>query len=176
MEIRRLAAHDDRRGIRSGDLDLDRFFERYAGQNQFSHHVGVAYVAAEEHRIAGFATVAAGSIETAQLPATMVRRLPHHPLPVLRLARLAVDVDCQGRGIATALLRFVFELASEQADTVGCVGILVDAKPGAATLYERFGFVALDLIEGHPETRPSPRPLFLPLGTVRAARRMTSRR
>lgn len=170
MEIRRLSPHDTRQGFRSGDLDLDRFFERYAGQNQFSHHVGVTYVAVEDGRIGGFATVAASSIEIDHLPASIARRLPHYPLPVLRLARLAVDQTFQGRGIAAALLRFVFDLASSQAEAVGCVGILVDAKPEATAPYTRFGFVALEMTEGHSEVRPAPQPLFLQIATIRAAR------
>jgi hypothetical protein len=37
---RPLAPSDDRAIFRSGDADLDRFFHRYAGQNQFRHHLG----------------------------------------------------------------------------------------------------------------------------------------
>jgi hypothetical protein len=46
--------------FRSGDVDLDRFLERYAGQNQFRHHVGTTYVAVETGRIIGYVTVAPG--------------------------------------------------------------------------------------------------------------------
>ena len=38
---------DDRTRFRSGDADLDRFFQAYAGQNQFRHHIGTTYVAVE---------------------------------------------------------------------------------------------------------------------------------
>jgi hypothetical protein len=41
MEIRALREADDRSQLRSGDADLDRFFHKYAGQNQFKHYVGV---------------------------------------------------------------------------------------------------------------------------------------
>ena len=47
MEIRALREEDDRAAFRSGDPDLDRFLHRYAGQNQFRHHVGTTYVAVE---------------------------------------------------------------------------------------------------------------------------------
>ena len=117
--------------------------------------------------------MAAGSVEILQLPPALTRRLPHYPLPVLRLARLAVDQAFQGQGIAAALLRFVLHLAADQADALGCVGVLVDAKPGAKSLYERFGFVALEVTDGASETRPAPTPLFLPIDTVRRARPRT---
>src|ERR1700680_1883204 len=63
MEIRALRESDDREGFRSGDADLDRFLHKYAGQNQFRHHIGTTYIAIEENRIAGFATVAPGHLE-----------------------------------------------------------------------------------------------------------------
>ena len=44
VRVRRLEPRDDRTGFRSGNIDLDRFFQRYAGQNQFRHHIGTTYV------------------------------------------------------------------------------------------------------------------------------------
>jgi hypothetical protein len=43
--IRRLEPSDDRSGLDSGQVELDRFFHRFAGQNPFRHHLGVTYVA-----------------------------------------------------------------------------------------------------------------------------------
>ena len=91
IEIRPLRETDDRATFRSGDSDLDRFFARYAGQNQFRHHTGTTLVAVEADSILGYATVAAGNVEGDALPASFRRTLPRYPLPVLRLARLAVD-------------------------------------------------------------------------------------
>ena len=100
IEIRPLAKDDDRSGFSCGQPDLDRFFEHYAGQNQFKLHLAVTYVAVAKSRIVGFATVAASSIERASVPSARLRkRLPAYPLPVLRLARLDVDTRAQGLGI-----------------------------------------------------------------------------
>jgi len=91
ISIRRLEPHDDRTAFRSGNIELDRFFARYAGQNQFRHHIGTTYVAVDEGgRITGFATVAASELATSHVPETKRRRLPAYPIPVLRLARRAV--------------------------------------------------------------------------------------
>lgn len=62
-EIRALTRADDRSGFSCGQADLDRFFEHYAGQNQFKLHLAVTYVALVEGRIVGFATVATSSLE-----------------------------------------------------------------------------------------------------------------
>ncbi|MBI4819872.1 MAG: hypothetical protein HY791_26600 [Deltaproteobacteria bacterium] len=48
--------------------------------------------------ILAFATVAPGQVEIEGLPAAARKRLPRYPLPVLRLARLAVDVSAESGG------------------------------------------------------------------------------
>ncbi|HEY8212449.1 MAG TPA: GNAT family N-acetyltransferase [Myxococcaceae bacterium] len=169
IEIRPLREADDRSGFRSGDPDLDRFFARFAGQNQFRHHIGTTYVAEEAGRILGFATVAPGNIESEALPLVTRRALPRYPLPVLRLARLAVAASEQGRGVGSALLRHVFMLALKMAEELGCVGIHVDAKSDAIEFYARIGFSRLDVTEGEIESRPKPTAMFLPLDLIAAA-------
>jgi len=169
IEIRPLRETDERTTFRSGDPDLDRFFARYAGQNQFRHHTGTTYVAAEGERVLGYATIAAGNVEGDALPAPARRKAPRYPLPVLRLARLAVDAAARDRGVGSALLRHVFLLALKMSDDYGCVGILVDAKADAVELYARVGFSRLEISEGGIESRPSPTPMFLPLDLVAAA-------
>jgi predicted N-acetyltransferase YhbS len=169
IEIRALREADDRAQFRSGDPDLDRFFHRFAGQNQFRHHLGVTYVAAEERRLLGFATVAPGHVEIEGLPAAARAKLPHYPLPVLRLARLAVDESAAGAGLGKALLRFVLELAARMADDYGCVGVIVDAKRGAVDYYAKYGFVPVEAVEGQAEARPRPTPMFLATRAIKAA-------
>ncbi|OEU84237.1 MAG: GNAT family acetyltransferase [Desulfobacterales bacterium S5133MH4] len=171
IEIRILKPLDDRTRFRSGNADLDRFFVRYAGQNQFRHHIGATYVALEDCLIKGFVTVSASHIEIDQLPAFRKKRLPRYPLPVLRLARLAVDDSARGRGIGSLLLRAVFSLASEMGKKVGCVGVVVDAKPHAISFYERYGFIRLETLEGNLGDRPEPIPMFVSLGSIPDAAR-----
>jgi GNAT superfamily N-acetyltransferase len=169
IELRPLAKDDDRSGFSCGQPDLDRFFEHYAGQNQFKLHLAVTYVAAVEARIVGFATVAASSVERASVPSAELRkRLPAYPLPVLRLARLGVDTRAQGLGIGKALLRHVLSLALAQRDRTGCVGVVTDAKPEAVSFYQALGFVPVEGVrEGllHGE----PLPMFLAIDTIATA-------
>jgi GNAT superfamily N-acetyltransferase len=169
IEIRPLRETDDRAAFRSGDVDLDRFFAKYAGQNQFRHHTGTTYVAVEANDILGFATIAPGNVEGDALPSATRGRLPRYPLPVLRLARLAVHAKAQNRKLGSALLRHVFLLALKMSEEFGCIGIVVDAKPAAVEFYARFGFAPLDAREGELESRPKPTPMFLPLELIAAA-------
>jgi GNAT superfamily N-acetyltransferase len=166
LEIRRLLQEDDRSGFRSGQVDLDRFFQRYAGQNQFRHHIGTTYVAVDAGTIVGFATVTPSEIAVAEHPPSRRKKLPQYPLPVLRLARLAVDERAQGRGVGSTLLRAIFVLAHRMADEFGCVGVVVDAKPEAVPFYEKLGFIDLGARAGHLGDRPEPRPMFLELGAI----------
>ncbi len=172
MEIRRLREQDDRSQFRSGDDDLDRFFHRFAGQNQFRHYVGVTYVAVENERILGFVTITAGQVEGDDLPAALHRKLPDYPLPILRLARLAVDEGARGRGLGKQLLRFAVGLALSMAREYGCVGIIVDAKHGAKEFYAKYGFVELIAVEGASDTRPSPTPMFLAMRAITTSKRL----
>jgi GNAT superfamily N-acetyltransferase len=167
VTVRRLEPRDDRTRFRSGNIDLDRFFARYAGQNQFRHHIGTTYVAIDEAgEILGFATVAASEMATGSLSDAKRRRLPVYPLPVLRLARLAVDERARGRGIAQTLLRSVLALAHRMATNIGCVGVVVDAKPEAVGFYDKLGFVRLKVTAGELGDRPQPSPMFLELAAI----------
>jgi len=164
VDVRALREDDDRNAFQSGNESLDTFFRRYAGQNQFRHHIGVSYVAVEGSTILGFATVSPATLDADDLPNG--RRMPPYPMPVIRLARLAVGSEAQGRGVGRALLRFVIELAERQRREVGCVGVLVDAQAESVDLYQPFGFVPVSANEGLVLTTPRSTMLFLPLGSV----------
>lgn len=169
VEVRLLRPSDDRTRFQSGDPDLDRFFIRYAGQNQFRHHIGITYVAVDQDVISGFVTVSASSIEIRDLPSETKKGLPQYPLPVLRLARLAVDQTTKGQGIGNDLLRSVFYLALEMRRTVGCFGVVVDAKPDAVGFYTRFGFEPIEVLQGALADRPKPVAMFLSVSTISSA-------
>ena len=166
IRVRILADDDDRSTFDSGDADLDRFFRRYAGQNQFRHHIGTTYVAVDGSRIEGFVTLAPGTIEIERLPARTARNLPAYPLPVLRIARLASARDARDLGVGRLLLRFALQMALDLSERLGCVGVVVDAKERAVGFYARYGFVAFDVLEGGSGERPMPVPMFLPLGGI----------
>src|SRR5688572_1290532 len=103
MEIRPLRPSDDRTAFESDDEALDRFFHRYAGQNQFRHYLGVTYVAVDGGRILGFATVAPRHLDIEDLAERVRKKLPRYPMPALGLARLAVDKSAQSMGLGGQL-------------------------------------------------------------------------
>jgi GNAT superfamily N-acetyltransferase len=169
VELRALSRDDDRTGFSCGNAELDRFFVHYAGQNQFRLGLATTYVAVMEGRLVGFATVAVSSIERSVVPsARLKKKLPRYPLPVLRLARLGVDVRAQGHGIGRALLSHVLVLALRLRDDVGCIGVVADAKPEAIAFYQRLGFLLISgVTEGVLTSEPTP--MFIATETIRDA-------
>lgn len=80
-------------------------------------------------------------------------------IPALRLCKLAVHHEHQGKGASLYMMGFTFAKANEIARDIGCTGILVDAKDQQAKqYYERYGFVALTT---------EPMTLFMAMSTVR---------
>jgi GNAT superfamily N-acetyltransferase len=106
-------------------------------------------------------------VEIDRLPTPARKKLPHYPLPVPRLARLAVDSSARRRGLGRALLRFVLQLAIRMSNDYGCVGVVVDAKPGAVDFYAKYGFIPVDAIEGQSDARPQPTPTFLAMRAIK---------
>jgi GNAT superfamily N-acetyltransferase len=166
--IRLLRESDDRARFESGDEHLDRYFRMYAGQNQFRHRVSVTYICEEAGEAIGYLTVAGGEIKSEKLPMG-AKKLPSYPLPILRIARLAVARSARGMGIGSQLLHHGFSLAIAMATATGCVGVLVDPKPGAEEFYRRFGFEPTEVVEGALLTNPGPVPHFISLRRVEAA-------
>ena len=167
IEVRQLRENDDRTKFRSGHDDLDRFFARYAGQNQFRLHIGTTYIAVDERGvIAGFMTVASCSIEVADVSKKLAKRFPAYPIPALRLARMAVAEGMQRSGVGALLMKAVFVIARHQAYESGCAFVVVDAKPGAESYYERWGFELVPVESGEVDARPAPKPMFLELGAI----------
>jgi predicted N-acetyltransferase YhbS len=164
--IRRLDSSDKRSEFTSGQPDLDRFFREKARQDQ-DRNLSVTYVAVEGTEVLGYATIMPMEIEVGSLPATRARlakKTPKYPVPALRLARMAVSKDKQGQGLGKKLLTHVFVLAKRQARDLGCLGVVVDAKPDAIRFYAPFGFEAMQLEE--PAAPGSPTPMFIEMGAI----------
>lgn len=138
-------------------------------QNQFRHHIGTTYVATQGDCITGFITVPSGEMMAEELPKALRGRLPAYPLPILRIARLAVDERFQGHRIGRLLLRAMLELALEMRDRAGCTGVVVDAKSDAVDFYSGLGFKVIGLVSGALGDRPEPKAMFLPIREIAVA-------
>lgn len=169
VSIRKLEPGDAVSSFRSGQEDLDRFLHRHAIPNQFDHRSCVTYLAIEAGEIVGFVTVAVAEGRAADFDRLKNRKLPRYPLPMLRLARMAVASGWRRKGLGSLLVRHVFGLALKLAEDAGCVGVVVDAKPEAIGYYRRLGFEARSAVEGQARAPADLTPMFLSIETIRAA-------
>ncbi len=171
IEIRKLQKSDNRDNFSSGNIEIDRFFKKFAGQNQFKHRIGVTYIAKdlEKQKIVGYITISIGSLKIEGLKYKDFKKFPKYPLPILRIARLGVDKVYQNRGIGKKLLKYIFYLALELEEKFGCIGIFVDAKEDAIDFYKKFGFEIIPVVAGNLPTRPKQTIMYLSLETIHKA-------
>ena len=123
-----------------GKEDLNRFLKRQAWNSQQAHSAQT-YVLAREFAVVGYYSLAAGSVTHEGATERAKKGLARHPIPVILLARLAVDVSLQGKRIGPALLKDALLRAASAADTIGARAVLVHAKDDDAKgFYEHFNF------------------------------------
>lgn len=130
----------DRDSFDCGVPALNDYLKKYALQNQ-KKHAPRTYVATRGNRIVGYYSLAYGSVSLEEAPQSVKSGLPRHPIPVILLARLAVDSTEQGHGLGAALLKDALLRTIQAAEIAGLRAMLVHAKDDAAKrFYEKFGF------------------------------------
>ena len=157
--------HHDRKGLHCGEPALDVYLHATARQHAEKGisrtfvAVDVARPISRATRIVGYFTLTVAEIDHALLPAAQKRRLPGAHLPVVKLARLAVDQDWQGQGMGGVLLFEALKRAAAAQALTGSVAVVVEAKHAkAAAFYAHFGFIpapddALSLFMGFAPIR-----------------------
>ena len=150
--------HDSSR-FDCGQPELDDWLRRFGVLNQRADSARV-YVAHRDGRVVGYYALTTGSVDRAEVPARVSRGLANHPVPLILLARLAVDQNEQGRGLGAALLKDALLRVARTADEIGVRALVVHAKDEQARrFYEHFGFAA---------SPADPLHLFLLLKDIRA--------
>jgi GNAT superfamily N-acetyltransferase len=123
----------------SGEASLDEWLRRRARANQASG-ASRTYVASEGKKVMAYYALASGAIAQAAVPGRFRRNMPD-PIPVVVLARLAVDLGWHGRGLGRALFRDAALRVCAAADSIGIRGIVVHAiSDDARRFYIALGF------------------------------------
>lgn len=118
---------------------LNEYLKKFALQNQRGQSARTCVAARGESGV-GY-TLAAAAARREETPARVAKGLAAHPVPVILLARLAVDVREKGKGIGAGLLKDALLRVVQAADIVGCRAVMVHANDDAArAFYQRFGF------------------------------------
>ena len=128
-------------GFDCGREELNRYLLRYAWQNQQAG-AGQTYVGLVGYAVVGYHTLAVGYATQQEAPSRLTKGLARHPVPIMLLARLAVDRRWHGQGIGKALLRDAMQRTLQAADIAGIRAFAVHAKDEEArSFYEKFDFV-----------------------------------
>lgn len=138
--VRKLEATDSLSSFDCGHPALNQFLQRYALVNQKANSAQT-YACCKSGEVVGFYSLAVGSVEPQEAPERISKGLARHSVPVMVLARLAVDVAHQGVGLGAALLKDALLRTLQAADIAGIRTLLVHAKDdGARSWYEGWGF------------------------------------
>ena len=129
--VRKLTGADAVESFDCGQPALNQFLHRFALVNQKSNSAQT-YVCCHTDVVVGFYSLAVGSVEPATAAPRVVKGIPQHPVPVMILARLAVDLQHQGVGLGKALLKDALKRTAQAAEIAGIRALLVHAKDDAA--------------------------------------------
>lgn len=124
-----------------GVSELNNYLKKFAYQNHQAGSSRVYIVTGEENKVVAFYTLSFGSISYSDAPDRVKKGLGKYPVPVILLARLAVDKTQQGKGLGQALVKDAILRAYQASEIAGLRAILIHAKDEQAkNFYEQFGF------------------------------------
>lgn len=155
ITIKRLSSHHDRRDFDCGVEELNSYLLKYSEQHE-RKGIGRTYVAIDDDdtRVLGYYTISSSGVAFDVVP----ENLPHHPVPVALIGRLAVDVTARRRRLGETLLIHALRSAQRAARIVGIYAVVVNSLDDAAKdFYVKYGFKELSDDHLH---------LYLPMKTV----------
>lgn len=134
-----LASHHSLTDFSCGIASLDEWLKRRALANQTSGATRT-FVTCVDNRVVGYYALASGAISVQSALGKFRRNMPN-PIPVVILARLAIDTSYQGQGLGRGLFRDAGLRVVQAADTIGIRGIIVHAiSEEAKDFYLALGF------------------------------------
>jgi predicted N-acetyltransferase YhbS len=132
-----------------GETSLDEWLKRRAPLNQANGASRAFVVVDESQLVMGYYALAAGAVHHQDATRSVRQNMPD-PIPVMVLARLAVDISTQGMQLGAGLLRDAVDRSLAVAKNTGVRALLVHAlHERAKQFYLYFGFQASPV---HPLT------------------------
>jgi GNAT superfamily N-acetyltransferase len=118
-------------GFDCGRESLNVWLLKHAGAAAAAAAAGLArtYVSvdADQNRVVGYHALTAASVERQATTARVIKGMPRYPVPVVLLARLAVDTSVSRRGLGAWLLRDAMTRTVAASETIGVRAMLVHA-------------------------------------------------
>ena len=146
----RLSEVHDLSQFDSGQASLDNWLRDHAAHADRMNTARTFVLHEGDQRVIGYYSLAMGRVEEEELPLFVARRGPR-VVPVVLVARLAVDRKAQGRGIGGELLWDALSRAFAANSLAAARAIVVDAlDERAASFYEHFGFIRVTSVGQFP--------------------------
>ena len=150
MSLRGPDSLDVRHRLESFDCGkpaLNDWLLRHARQAQGSGSAKT-FVVADDDNVVGYFSLTVGQVDTLEAPERIRKGMGQYPIPVVILARLAVSIQNQGRGIGFGMLQDAIRRTLLIAEQAGIRAMLTHPiNEEASRFYTRFGFIASPLSE-----------------------------
>ncbi|MDA8040503.1 MAG: GNAT family N-acetyltransferase [Actinomycetota bacterium] len=145
MRVERLEDHHDISAFACGRKALDDWLGAYALDNQLRNLSRTFVLVDDGGEVVGYYGLTMGGVRREELPSRYGRGLPRYEIGMVLLARLAVDQDHQGMGMARDLLMEAIERAALAGGHAAARFIAVDPiDEDARSFYAAFGFRAVE--------------------------------
>lgn len=156
----KLTHSHDRTGFDSGAAELDEWLVKYSWQNQRANNA-TTYVSTFGGRVVGYYTITVAGYERSAAQEAIAKTAPQ-TVPCFLLARLAIDLEWQGRGLGWGLLRDAMHRVLTLSQSVAAPALLVHAREDTARAFYRHHAEFL-------QSPVDPLHLFLPMKAIAAA-------
>lgn len=128
-----LADHHALAEFRCRSTEQTEWLRRYSRQSVATGTTRVFVVTEHHgHRVVAYYAWCMAQLHTDAAPGRARKGAGRYPQPVALLARLGVDINHVGAGLATGMLQDIFARLTELSDDIGCRGLLVHAESADA--------------------------------------------
>lgn len=143
--IEEISKSHDRKNFDCGVPELNQFLQQQARQKS-AKHIAKTYVACQQDapgKIAAYYTLTGCSVISP--PEHKLYKQYPHPLSAVKLARLAVDLKHQGKGLGELLLVDAIRRTVLVAEQISTIGLFVDPMTeGVVPFYQQYGFLNVE--------------------------------
>lgn len=144
LEFRTLDKTFDRNSFDCGIEELNNYLKKEARKQQ-GHGFNVTLVLIDTTnptKILGYYSMMSSGMKLESLPPEIAKKLPKHPIPAVRIGRLARVLSTKGQGIGVLLMANALERIKRVSAEIGVYCVIVDSKNEAAkSFYLKYGFI-----------------------------------
>ena len=138
---RKLESTDELNKFDCGQNLLNHWLKKRALQNSISGGTQTSVITNQDGRVIAYFSLIMGDVRIEDANEHLSRNLANYPIAIMKITRMAVDLEFQGQGIGQGIIKHIMQKAIEISQVVGCRAIVVDPiDDKAAKFYESMQF------------------------------------